>query len=190
MFFPYESKVQESGSDVTMAPGVAMAAPLSDRAEVTAVRISGCWSVSATFLTYSGPGISGAGPHRWIAIFTGIDAVSPERDYTLVPPNVLIVHSNQDAHAVGTWDDSTGENASFSLVMQLFQLGVWKGNLNIYAPELLIASDGKSFTTPLSTPMQVVQYDASGTLVGQATMSLEGTRISMEAVEEALPIQS
>jgi len=192
MFLQKRSVAQESGSNIQLASGVAPAVSqekLSDIPELTPLLIPGSWSVKATFLTYSGPGIPGAGPHWWIAVFVGIDSASPEVHYTPAPPNVLILRSNQDAHSMGTWNASSGDSATFSLVMQLFQSGEWKGNLNMYAQELCISSDGKTFTTSTSNPVQVIQYDTSGMQVGQATMSLQGTRIPIEAAD-VLPIQS
>jgi hypothetical protein len=153
------------------------------------LRIPGSWSVKVTFLTSSGPDIPGTRPHWWIAVFTGISSISPEISYVPAPPNILIVRSNQDTHSMGTWNASSADTATFSLVMQMFQAGVWKGNLNIYAPELLISSESNTFTTPSTNPVQAVQYDTSGIEVGQASISLVGTRIPIAAAD-MLPIQS
>jgi hypothetical protein len=174
--------------DVQMQPGKASDG-MEQRESSISLHIPGSWSVKATFLTSSGPGIPGTGPHWWIAVFAGISSISPEISYVPAPPNILIVRSNQDTHSMGTWNAFSADTATFSLVMQMFQAGVWKGNLNIYAPELLISSDSNTFTTPSNNPVQAIQYDTSGIEVGQASISLVGTRIPIAAAD-VLPIQS
>lgn len=176
--------------DVQTEPGRASGdMAQQERTQSSPLRIPGSWSVKVTFLTSSGPGIPGTEPHWWIAVFTGTSSISPETGYVPAPPNTLIVRSNQDAHSMGTWNASSADTATFSLVMQLFQSGIWKGNLNIYAPELLISSDNNTFTTPSTNPVQAIQYNARGNEIGQATISLQGTRIPIAAADE-LPIQS
>lgn len=155
----------------------------------TPLKIPGSWSVKATFLTYSGPGIPGADPHWWIAIFSGIDSISPDITYSPAPPNTLIVRGNQDTFSMGIWNASSSDTATFSLVMQMFQQGGWVGNLNIHAPLLTLSNDGNTFTTPSDNPAQAVQYDSTGKQIGQATISLLGTRIAI-AKAKLLPIQS
>lgn len=153
------------------------------------LQISGSWSIKATFLTSSGPGIPGTDPHWWIAIFTGSDPISPESTSSPCSPNTLIVRSNQDMYSMGIWNSSSSDAATFSLVMQMFQMGVWMGNLNIYCPLLMLSSDGNILSTPSDKPAQAIQYDSTGKQVGQVTIGLSGTRIPI-AKAELLPIQS
>ena len=182
MFFQNASPVSVTSSNTQSLP-----TPTKSRS--IPLHIPGSWNIKVTFLTYSGPGIPGADPHWWLAVFTGLDSISPDIRYSPAPPNTLLVRSNQDTHSMGVWDASSSDTATFSLVMQMFQAGTWVGNLNVHAPLLIISSDGDTFATPSDNPVQAIQYDTTGTQIGQATISLLGTRIIIKTAD-LLPIQS
>lgn len=134
----------------------------SDAEQASAnVSIIGAWSITGTPL-------SGGDPNRpflGVAIFTADGCMATS--YTSY------------AQSAGTWRSLSPTSIQFSQVEPVVGGGAWIGDFYDYAAEVNISSDGLSFSTPASTPMQMLLRGPDGKIITPMSITLTGTRIQI-----------
>jgi hypothetical protein len=130
--------------------------------------IVGAWSTKASFLS------------GWSGIDWGVWCFNQD--------STVMMGSCLDTHGYGTWRQNADGSFAFSIIEQFFENQIWRMNINIYAPEVIVDHEGNSFSVSEDKPVQGTLYGTDGNFFGQATISLIGTRIQLGAAS-TLPRQ-